>query len=233
MKTVDAKITIDVWSDFVCPWCWIAKKRFEKALDKFEHSGSVVVNHYSYRIGRSMRPLPFPEALIQKLGSSANADMMMKQVSNAGLSEGLVYNFESMLFGDTSKAHALTIAAREMGLGEEMAERLFFASTTEGRSIFDKEELVQLAKEVGVNEQKARSILDDDSKRDIVDREESKAHSIGVRGVPFFLINKKFAISGAQPTEQFLNTLNRSWKENQITETTNSEQICDESGCKI
>ncbi|HAP3218412.1 TPA: DsbA family oxidoreductase, partial [Escherichia coli] len=116
------RISVDVWSDYVCPWCWIAKKRFEKGLEEFEYSKQVDVRHHSYRIASDHPPIPFRSALYQKFGGEHGAELMMNQIESTGKSEGLIYNFDTMLFGDTREAHTLAAAAREAGLGTQMSE---------------------------------------------------------------------------------------------------------------
>lgn len=153
MNILSPQITIDIWSDFVCPWCWIAKKRFEKALDVFENKDNVLIRHHSYRIASEFAPAPFKAAMYKKFGTEQGAELMMKQIKIAGESEGLLYNFDTMLFGDTKDAHAMVKMADQVGLGEKLAERLFMASITEGRSIFDHKELVAISTEVGVHVQ--------------------------------------------------------------------------------
>ncbi len=233
MNTLNTPLTIEIWFDFVCPWCWIAKRQLESALSEFEHKDSVTINHYSYRIARGMQPFPMTEALTQKLGSSVNAELMMKFVSNTGKTTDLDYNFNSMLFGDTTAAHTLAIAARKLGLGNAMTERLFSAATTEGRSIFCKAELLKLAREVGINPTKVKSILNDNKLQTKVNDDEAKAHSKGVTGVPFILINGKYPINGAQPAGRIVSVLNDAWKDVKIAKTTRLIQDCNEGICSI
>lgn len=89
MNILSPQITIDIWSDFVCPWCWIAKKRFEKALDVFENKDNVLIRHHSYRIASEFAPAPFKAAMYKKFGTEQGAELMMKQIKIAGESEGL------------------------------------------------------------------------------------------------------------------------------------------------
>lgn len=122
MKTLPSQITVDIWSDFVCPWCWIAKKRFEKGLDAFEHKNQVTIQYHSYRLASGLTPQPFKDALY-KFGGKSGADAMMNHVKSAGELEGLIYNFNSMLFGDTLDAHAIVKLAQQKGVGELLTEK--------------------------------------------------------------------------------------------------------------
>ncbi|ABI87535.1 DSBA-like thioredoxin domain protein [Burkholderia ambifaria AMMD] len=195
MKTV----TVEVWSDFVCPWCWIAKKRFEKAVHSVAGQVQVVVTNKAYRLAKGMRPMDYKNALHQKLGGAAGADRMMTAVSTNGLLEGLVYNFDTMRFGDTTAAHALVKSISSPVLAQMMSERLYKAVTTDGLDIFDQAVLASLAKEVGVTD-----MLEFDRVRvaSEIARDEAEANSIA-NGVPLFLLNGKTFLSGAREAVVF------------------------------
>lgn len=233
MNSLKPVITVDVWSDLVCPWCWIAKKRFDKALAAFGNHDSVIVRHHSFRIAPGVPAMPFQEALIKKLGGPANAGLMMNQVGSAGKSEGLQYNFDTMLFGDTVDALTLLAAARQAGLGEAVSERFYRAGTTEGCSLFDRAGLIRLAAEAGMSEEAAESALHNAAFRASVEEDEASARAIGVSGVPLFLLNNKYAISGAQSSENFLSTLRLVWDEVQDEVVTPAGQMCGTEGCSI
>lgn len=233
MKTLLPQITIDVWSDFICPWCWIAKKRFEKGLDAFEHKDHVIVRYHSYRLANKYVPEPFKAALYKKFGGKNGAEAMMSQVKSAGESEGLIYNFDTMLFGDTLDAHAVVKLAQQKGLGEILAEKLFMASVTEGRSIFDRKELVELATEIGLSREETESVFSNDLFKQGVLQDEENAHAIGASGVPLFVINNKYSISGAQSVETFLSVLEQVWTEKQSEVTATEGQSCGIDGCSI
>lgn len=196
MKTVK----VEVWSDFVCPWCWIAKKRFEKAVNSLAGQVQVDVTNKAYRLARGMRPMDYKTALRQKLGGAAGADRMMSAVSTNGLLEGLVYNFDTMRFGDTTAAHALIKGISSPEVAELMAERVYKAATTDGLDIFDQDVLTSLAKEVGVTD----PLFEFDSARVSaeIERDEMEASRIA-NGVPLFLFNGKVYVSGAQEAGVF------------------------------
>lgn len=233
MQTLKPVITLDIWSDLVCPWCWIAKKRFEKGLAAFEHRDSVVIRHHAFRISGDRPALSFREALYKKFGGQQGAELMMNQVAMAGKSEGLQYNFDTMLFGDTEDALTLLAAARQAGVGDAVAERLYLAGTTEGRSIFDPSELIRLAEEAGMQADEARRALESETFRSSVAEDEAHARSIGVSGVPMFLLNEKYAISGAQSAENFLSALRQVWDEKQDELSGTAGQTCGTGGCSI
>ncbi|MEI2514316.1 DsbA family oxidoreductase [Acinetobacter soli] len=233
MKTLPSQITVDIWSDFVCPWCWIAKKRFEKGLDAFEHKNQVTIQYHSYRLASGLTPQPFKDALYKKFGGKSGADAMMNHVKSAGELEGLIYNFNSMLFGDTLDAHAIVKLAQQKGVGEILTEKFFKASITEGKSIFDHKGLVELANEVGVPREEANSAFSNISLKQEVLKDEASAHAMGASGVPLFIINNKYSISGAQPIETFLSALEQVWEEKQNELVITEGQSCGINGCSI
>ncbi|RCW67949.1 DsbA family oxidoreductase [Pseudorhodoferax soli] len=196
MKTVN----VEVWSDFVCPWCWIAKKRFDKAVASLAGQVQVVVTNRAYRLGRGVLPMDYKSILHQKLGGAAAADQMMAAVSANGLAEGLVYNFDTMRFGDTTQAHALIKHINEPLIAERLMERLYKAATTDGLDIFDRDVLISLANEVGVT----------DTSFDLecvlifakIRRDETEANRVA-NGVPLFLFNGSVYVSGAREVGVF------------------------------
>lgn len=233
MQTLKPTLTIDIWSDLVCPWCWIAKKRFEQSLNSFEFRDQVVIRHHSYRLAGGSPTMPFKDAIVKKLGSQHSAELMMNQVGTAGKSEGLIYNFDSMMFGDTEDAHTLLTAARKAGIADAVEERFYRGSITEGRSLFDRQELVALAVEAGMAKSDAESSLENDALRASVAEDEAHARAIGVSGVPVFVMNEKYALSGAQSADNFLNALRQVWDEQQTELSVTAGQTCGTEGCSI
>ncbi|MEH1711547.1 DsbA family oxidoreductase [Acinetobacter pittii] len=233
MKSSSFDITIDIWSDFVCPWCWIAKKRFERGLEAFEHKALVTVQHHSFRIGAGSEVVPFSEVLLKKIGGKFGAEQLMQQVKVAGEEEGLIYNFNTMLFGDTLDAHRLVVAAREKRLDTKLIERLFQVSITEGKSIFDRNILTDLALEVGMELVDIRDAFTNTTYSKAVAQDENDVYTNKMNGVPLFIINKKYVISGAQQTETFLNVLNQIWEEQQKELNISAGYSCGIEGCQI
>ncbi|MEQ9906297.1 DsbA family oxidoreductase [Pectobacterium odoriferum] len=233
MQTLKPTLTIDIWSDLVCPWCWIAKKRFEQGLNSFEFRDQVVIRHHSYRLAGGSPTMPFKDAIVKKLGSQHSAELMMNQVGTAGKSEGLIYNFDSMMFGDTEDAHTLLTAARKAGIADAVEERFYRGSITEGRPLFDRQELVALAVEAGMAKSDAESSLENDALRASVAEDEAHARAIGVSGVPVFVMNEKYALSGAQSADNFLNALRQVWDEQQTELSVTAGQTCGTEGCSI
>lgn len=198
------KVNVEVWSDFVCPWCWIAKRRFDKAVALLDGQVEVVVSSKAYRLAKGVAPMDYKSALYQKFGSPVAADRMMAAVYDNGASEGLTYNFDTMRFGDTSAAHSLIKSLRSPVLAERLTERVYKAATTDGFDIFDREVLVSLAKELGITDM----LLDSDSTRFAAEiaLDEMEANQIA-NGVPLFVFNKKLYLSGAQQVDVFQTAL--------------------------
>jgi predicted DsbA family dithiol-disulfide isomerase len=194
------KVEVEVWSDFVCPWCWIAKRRLEKAVAGLAGKIEVAVVSKSYRLAKGMAPMDFKTALYQKFGSTTAAERMMAAVSESGRMEGLSYDFKSMRFGDTTAAHAVVKSIRSSLLAQLMTERMYKAATTDGLDIFDRDVLVSLANELGAS----AAISEFESPQTVseIARDELQASRIA-NGVPLFVFNDKLYLSGAREVAVF------------------------------
>ncbi len=208
---------VEIWSDVVCPWCFIGKRRFETALDRFEHRADVEVEFRSFELNPNAEPQPegsLEEALARKYGVSLEqARAMNARVVDAAAGEGLQYRFDIARRGNTFDAHRLIHLAAADGLQAAMKERLMAAYFMEGRAIGDRDTLVELAGEVGVDPGRARAALDSDEFADQVRADEREAAELGITGVPFFVINRRYGVSGAQPPEVMLEALAAGWEE--------------------
>ncbi len=208
---------VEIWSDIACPWCYIGRRRFERALAQFEGRDRVEVIWRSFQLDPSM-PQEYPgtsdEMLMRKYGvSRAEAEAMHARVTELGAQEGLEYRFDLVRLGNTFDAHRLLHLAAAHGLQGEMKERLQRAHFTEGLPVGDRETLVKLAVEVGLDADEARRVLETESYSDAVQADIRRAQMLGVNGVPFFVFGGKYAVSGAQPTELFSMALQRAWAE--------------------
>ncbi|PDS59932.1 disulfide bond formation protein DsbA [Rhizobium anhuiense] len=224
MKTVN----VEVWSDFVCPWCWIAKRRLEKAIAGLAGKVEVSVTTNSYRLARGMAPIDYTRALHQKFGNPAAANGMMAAVGENGLSEGLAYNFETMRFGDTSDAHVMIKSIASSALADRLIERIYKAATTDGIDIFDRKALMTLAKETGVTD--LDFDFDSQSVAYEIVSDEARANSIA-NGVPLFLFNDKLYISGAQPVAVFEKALMDAAVEKPEASGFADGAVCSADGC--
>ena len=206
---------VDVWSDIICPWCYIGRARFEQALAGFEHRDQIEVVHHSFQLDPS-----YPaghtelstEMLSRKYGMAvAEAAAMEAKMEQTAAAEGLEYHMDGLHIGNTSDAHRVVHLAASVGLQDAMVERLFRAHFTERRSVFSRESLVTLAVEVGLDEAEVRAVLESDRYADAVAEDAAAASRLGANGVPFFVIDMRYGASGAQPTELFTQALTEAW----------------------
>jgi len=208
-------VRVDVWSDIICPWCYLGRARFEQALAGFEHRDQVEVVHHSFQLDPS-----YPaghtelstEMLSRKYGMAvAEAAAMEAKMEQTAAAEGLEYHMDGLHIGNTSDAHRVVHLAASVGLQDAMVERLFRAHFTERRSVFSRESLVTLAVEVGLDEAEVRAVLESDRYADAVAEDAAAASRLGANGVPFFVIDMRYGVSGAQPTELFTQALTEAW----------------------
>ncbi|MEE1938087.1 DsbA family oxidoreductase [Streptomyces sp. TRM 70361] len=206
-------VRIEVWSDVVCPWCYIGKRRLERALADFGHADEVAVVWRSFQLDpsfpRGVRQ-PVPEMLAKKTGASPEqVRAMNERVTELAAREGLDYALERTVMVNTVDAHRLTHLAKEHGLGGRAHERLLRAQLVEARTLDDPDTLVRLGTEIGLDEAEARRVVTGDAYAREVEADIREARTLGVTGVPFFAFNRAFAVSGAQPAETFLTALRR------------------------
>jgi predicted DsbA family dithiol-disulfide isomerase len=209
-------VRIDVWSDIVCPWCYIGKRRFERALAAFPHSDAVEVVYRSFQLD----PLSPPgtirshrDNLMAKYGlSEAQADAAQIKMEQTAALDGLEFHLVGGVTGNTFDAHRLLHLATERAIQDDVLERLFRAHFTEQRSIFDHGSLVTLAAEAGLDEDDVTRVLAEGTYADAVSADNEQARAYGASGVPFFVIDNRYGVSGAQPTDVFAEALARAWK---------------------
>ncbi|MFL6557247.1 MAG: DsbA family oxidoreductase [Bacillus sp. (in: firmicutes)] len=234
---------IEVWSDYVCPFCYIGKRRLEVALDQFPHRDQVEVEFKSFEldpnspknIGQNIH-----EVLAKKYGMSVEKAKEANQgVGQQAATVGLKFNFDEMKPTNTLDAHRLAKFAKTQGKEAAVSEMLLHAYFTESKHIGDIETLADLAEAAGLNRQEVLQVLNDkEAYATDVRQDESLAQQYGVRGVPYFVINQKYAISGAQPTETFMGALQKVWEEESPTPvlqdlSTEDDVSCADGSCAI
>jgi predicted DsbA family dithiol-disulfide isomerase len=203
---------VDIWSDIVCPWCYLGKRRFEKALAAFERSDAVQIAHRSFQLdptrvkGETASRRAMLRSKYRLSEEQVRAmDLKMEQMAAA---EGLEYHLtDAGLTGNTLDAHQLVHLAATHGREDEMIERLYKAYFTEQRSVFDIDSLQALAADEGLDAAEVRGALAGGRYVDDVRRDLNEARSLGVTGVPFFVIDGRYGISGAQTTDVFSRAL--------------------------
>ena len=209
---------VHIWSDVVCPWCYLGKRRFEHALALFDHRDEIRVMHRSFQLDPS-RPrhqtMSRREMLKSKyqLSEQQVRDMDTRMEHLADL-EGLDYHLtDAGLTGNTLDAHQLLQLGKARGIQDAVIERLYRAYFTEQRSVFDRDSLVTLAGDAGLDESEARDVLERDAYVDAVNADVLEARALGVSGVPFFVLGGRYGVSGAQATEVFTEALTTAWED--------------------
>ena len=202
---------VEVWSDVICPWCYIGKRRFETALASFAQRESVTVIWRSFELDPKSPPrytVSLEEMLSQKYGvSPQEAAAMNARVTASAKEVGLEYHLSKARPGNTFDAHRLLHFAASKKLGNKATERMMHAYFSESLAVGNHAELSCLAPEFGISEQEALTVLDSDAHSAEVRADEARATKLGITGVPFFVINEKVGISGAQPVEVFAQAL--------------------------
>lgn len=204
---------IDVWADVVCPWCFIGKRRLEKALASFEFRDHVTVRHRAFQLQPDIKgTVRTKEYLAEKyLVSADQVTAMQANVCSVADGEGLCYNLDETLSGNTFDAHRLLLWAATIGKQEELLEVLFSDYFEKSKGVFSHTDLVAAAISVGIDADKADDLLTSDLFADQVISDRNLATQLGATGVPFFVFDMKFGISGAQPLEAFTETLQSAW----------------------
>lgn len=213
---------VEIWSDVVCPWCYVGKRRFEAALARFEHRDQVQVEWKSFELDRSATSVTtsgsYAERLSAKYGTDvAKAQEMLDQMTATAAVEGLDFHFERAVHAGTFDAHQVIHLAGLRGLQDAVKERLMLAYFTQGRDVGDRDELVSLAVEAGLDADEVRDALAAQTHATSVRADEAQAEAFGITGVPFFVVDRKYGVSGAQPADALLQVLERAWAEQQPT----------------
>lgn len=210
-------MTIDIWSDVRCPFCYIGKKKFETALEQFPHKDAVEVNWHSFQLDPNLETQPNMSTLdyfVQvKNVSKEQAEEMFSNVEKMAEETGIKMDPYSSVVANSFKAHLLIQLAKEEGKANVLKEELFKAHFSEAKNIDDQETLLQIAASAGLDREKAKEVLTSEEYAYAVKQDEMQAQQIGVRGVPFFVFENKYAVSGAQPSETFLEVFEKVWAE--------------------
>jgi predicted DsbA family dithiol-disulfide isomerase len=200
---------IEVWSDVVCPWCFIGKRRLEKAIEKLPDPSVVEVRHRAFQLQPDIiETVPTSQHLAEKYRVSAEqVAEMQANVCSIADGEGLCYDLNNTMSGNTLDAHRLILWAAGKGKQEELLEALYSAYFEKSKPVFAHKDLIQIAASVGLDSKEAETLLITDLLEDQVKEDQAIAHQLGANGVPFFVVDMKYGISGAQPQEVFDQTL--------------------------
>ncbi len=227
---------IEIWSDVVCPWCYIGKRRLEAALADFAHADDVEIVWRSFQLDPSAPDTPVEtvaEHLGRKYGGGADVGrQMIDRVEAVAAEEGMIWRHHESLRVGTMDAHRLLHAAGD--LRGELKEALLRAYFVEAQNVADHETLSRIAAEVGVDEVAVKEVLTTDRYADDVEADIRQAAAFGATGVPFFVIDRKYGVSGAQPVETFRQVLDRAWADSHpALEVIGGEDACGPDGCAI
>ncbi len=226
---------VEIWSDIVCPFCYIGKRKFENALKDFAQKDKVEIVWRSFQLDPEMVVVPgqsVHEYLGKRKGTTvAEGKKMNDSMSAIAKKIGLVYNFDKAIINNTLDAHRLLHLAKKNGLQNETKEALFAAYYTDGKNIADIASLVDIGERVGLNGIEINTMLQSDEYVNEVQLDQIYAQQIGVQGVPFYVFNDKYAVSGAQPTDVFAQVLNKVWEEEKpVMEIVSAGEFCTPDG---
>ncbi|MFC9847641.1 DsbA family oxidoreductase [Streptomyces sp. NPDC060223] len=234
---------VEIWSDIACPWCYVGKARFEKALDAFPHRDEVEVVHRSFELdpNRAKDDIqPVLKMLTKKYGmSEAQAQAGEENLGTQAAAEGLEYRTRDRDHGNTFDMHRLLHFAKAQGRQDELIGALYRANFAEERSVFgDDERLVELAVAAGLDADAVRKVVADPTAyADDVRADEREAAELGANGVPFFVLDRKYGVSGAQPAEVFAQALTQAWGERPplklIQQASDDSEVCGPDGCAV
>jgi predicted DsbA family dithiol-disulfide isomerase len=213
---VSDRLLVEVWSDLVCPWCYLGKRRLEQALEQFPERDRVDVVWRSFELepDAAATPEPRAQALVRRYGMTPEeAEQRDELMTGLAAEAGLEYRPDLVMLGNTFDAHRVLHAAGAAGLQAQAKERLLRGYFTEGRALTDRDTLVELAGEAGLDPAAARAALDGDAYAAEVRAEEHEAARLGITGVPFFVLGRRYAVSGAQPPELLLQALERAFSD--------------------
>lgn len=233
-------VQVEIWTDINCPFCYLGKRRFEQALDGFEHRDRVRVVHRSFELDPTLpagHSGPVVEHIAEKYGiSPAQAAANERGIAVQAEEAGLTYRTEGRDFGNSFDMHRLLHYALAQGRQEALLDALYRGNFAEEQPLFgDRDRLVELAAGAGFDETKVRAVLDDpDAYTDDVRSDEQTAAQLGAHGVPFFVFDRTYAVSGAQPPEVFARALERAWADHAPElQVLGQGDTCGPDGCAL
>ena len=233
-------MNVEIWSDVMCPFCYIGKRKFENALAQFPQKDKINIIWKSFQLDPTTVTDPSLntiEHLAHKKGwSKEQAAETTAHVTDIAKKVGLDFHFEKAVVANSFDAHRLSHLAKKHGKQNELEEKLFLAYFTEGKNTADHSTLLQIAKEIGLDEKEATDVLNSTTYSNEVEQDINEAQQVGVRGVPFFVIDRKYAVSGAQESETFLGALTKAYEESKpILESLNANEdnTCGPDGCEV
>lgn len=230
---------VEIWSDVMCPFCYIGKRKFELALEKFPHRDTVEITWKSFQLNPEMITDPdknINQYLAEVKGWSVKqAEDANNYVTDIAKKVGLTYNMDKAIVANSFDAHRLSHLAKKYNKQDALEEQLFIAYFTEGKNTADHDTLIAIGKEIGLNETEIKTMLQGNEFSAEVNQDILEAQMVGARGVPFFVFDRKYAVSGAQDPAAFEQVLNTIWEEQTkltpITINENAGDVCGPDGC--
>ncbi len=230
-----ATMKVEIWSDVMCPFCYIGKRRFEKALSEFPEKGKIEIEWKSFQLNPAMKTelgKSINEYLAEQKGWSLDyTNQMSAYVTAMAAEEGLEYHLDKAVVANSFDAHRLIQLAKKYHKGDEAEEQLFKAYFTEGKNIADHAVLSELGKSIGLDGIEIEQLLASNLFAEAVEQDSYESRQVGVQGVPFFVFNQQHAVSGAQDAKTFLSTLTQSYKEFQQKNPTTESSLTDGPAC--
>jgi predicted DsbA family dithiol-disulfide isomerase len=241
---MDSKMKVEIWSDIMCPFCYIGKRNYEAALQQFTGKDNVEVIWKSFQLDPQIpeysgKPVNVYDYLAERKGISfEESEKLHQHVIQLAKNAGLEYNFGKAVVANSFKAHLMIQLAKTKGLGDKAEERLFHAYFTEGRDFGSPEVLVELGGDIGLSEAEVEEALTIQDYADKVEQDIQEGQDLGLNGVPFFVFNRQYAVAGAQAPKVILQTLEKSFSawENEksvsATETVSGNYCAPEGDCQ-
>jgi protein disulfide-isomerase len=225
---------VDIWSDIRCPFCYIGKRKFETGLQQFSNKENIEVEWHSFELDPTLETRTdvsiYDYLAARKNISRQQAVQMNTHVTNVAAEVGLDFNVGDSILANSFNAHRLIQLAKTKGLGAEAEEALFKAYFTDAKNIDDTQTLIETGISIGLQEDEIKQMLDSNAYTTEVRNDEAIASEIGINGVPFFVINNKYAVSGAQAPATFLGALQKAWKE---YETEKPVEVLNGDACSV
>ena len=233
---LEHKMKVEIWSDVMCPFCFIGKRNFETALAQFTDREHIEVVWKSYQLDNSISHVPtenYLDYLVKNKGMSPKqVKQMLDNVTKSAKEVGLHYDFDKAVMVNSLSAHKLIQYAKTKGLGNEAEEALFLAFFTEGKNIADIPTLTKIGTEIGLNETDLKTAFTDEKYAALVRQDIQEAGQVGVQGVPFFVLDRKVAVSGAQPAAEFLKNLEKTYTAWRAVNPVSKMEIIQGKDCK-
>ena len=231
------QLKVQIWSDVMCPFCYIGKRKIEEAITQFENKESIEIEWKSFQLDPSFVATPnetIADHLAEKYGRDIDwAESMLENTAQTAKSNGLDFHFEKAILANSLNAHRLSHLAKKHNLSNELEELLFKAYFTEGKDVNDWNTLQEIGQKAGLHIDEIKQLIETDTFTKEVRADQQEAQSLGVTGVPFFVFDNKYAVSGAQPTDVFLKTLEKAWEEGNFNASLQMQNPSDANTCGI